>query len=115
MKILRAFYYYQAISCWGNVPFTTDYTATGYTEQKRSEFIFYYMEKEINDNIENLDREPSDTNYGRATQAAAYCILAKMYLNAEAWFGTPMYDKAEKACKDIMDIGAYSIEDSYST
>lgn len=26
-----------------------------------------------------------------------------------------MYDKAEKACKDIMDIGAYSIEDSYST
>lgn len=38
-----------------------------------------------------------------------------MYLNAEAWFGTPMYDKAEKACKDIMDIGAYSIEDSYST
>ena len=24
-------------------------------------------------------------------------------------------DKAEKACKDIMDIGAYSIEDSYST
>ena len=34
MKILRAFYYYQAISCWGNVPFTTDYTETGYPEQK---------------------------------------------------------------------------------
>lgn len=33
----------------------------------------------------------------------------------KAGFGTPMYDKAEKACKDIMDIGAYSIEDSYST
>ena len=115
MKILRAFYYYQAISCWGNVPFTTDYTETGYPEQKSREYIFNYLEKEINDNIEFLDREPSDTNYGRVTQAAAYCILAKMYLNAEAWFGTPMYDKAEKACKDIMDIGAYSIEDSYST
>ena len=115
MKILRAFYYYQAISCWGNVPFTTDYTETEYPEQKSREYIFNYLEKEINDNIEFLDREPSDTNYGRVTQAAAYCILAKMYLNAEAWFGTPMYDKAEKACKDIMDIGAYSIEDSYST
>lgn len=36
MKILRAFYYYQAISCWGNVPFTTDYTETEYPEQKKS-------------------------------------------------------------------------------
>ena len=52
MKILRAFYYYQAISCWGNVPFTTDYTETGYPEQKSREYIFNYLEKEINDNIE---------------------------------------------------------------
>ena len=56
MKILRAFYYYQAISCWGNVPFTTDYTETGYPEQKSREYIFNYLEKEINDNIEFLDR-----------------------------------------------------------
>lgn len=114
MKMLRAYYYYQAISCWGNVPFTVDYTETGYPEQKDRKYIFDYLEKEIKDNIQLLDRTPSATNYGRITQAAAYCILAKMYLNAEVWFETPMYDKAEAACKDIMEIGSYIIEDNYS-
>lgn len=115
MKMLRAYYYYQAISCWSNVPFTVDYTETGYPEQKDRSYIFNYLEKEITDNVQLLDRTPAATNYGRMTQAAAYCILAKMYLNAEVWFGTPMYDKAEKACKDIMNIGSYIIEDNYST
>ena len=54
-------------------------------------------------------REPSDTNYGRATQAAAYCILAKMYLNAEAWFGTPMYDKASTVSIIASDFPVLSI------
>ena len=44
----------------------------------------------------------------------AYCILAKMYLNAEKWFGTPMYDKAEAATKAVMDLNAYQIEDDYA-
>jgi hypothetical protein len=115
MKILRAFYYYEAISCWGNVPFTTDYTNTDYPEQKSREYIFNYLEKEITDNIPNLDTTPSSSNYGRITQAAAYCLLAKMYLNAENWLGTAMYNKAEKACKAIIDLNAYSIEDDYET
>ncbi|MCI1683419.1 MAG: RagB/SusD family nutrient uptake outer membrane protein [Bacteroides sp.] len=115
MKILRAFYYYEAISCWGNVPFTIDYTATGYPEQKSREDIFNFLVQEINDNVAALDDEPSSANYGRITQAAAYCILAKMYLNAEVWFGTSMYDKAETICKKIIDLGYYSIEDDYAT
>lgn len=113
MKILRAFYYYQAISNWGSVPFTVDYTDTGYPEQKSREYIFDYLIDEINSNIDKLDAVPLSTNYGRVTQGAAYCLLAKMYLNANTWFGTPMYDKAEAACKKIIDSKAYSLEDDY--
>jgi len=114
MKVLRAFYYYQAIACWGNVPFTVDYTDTGYPKQESRQEVFNFLVKEINDNIDKLDVQPSTSNYGRITQAAANCILAKMYLNAEVWFGTPMYDKAEAICKKIIDTGAYSLEDDYS-
>lgn len=115
MKILRALYYYQAISCWGNVPFTVDYTETGYPEQKDRRYIFDFLQKEISDNVDFLDDKPMSTNYGRITQAAAYCILAKMYMNAEVWFNEPMYDKAMAACRKIMDPGNYIIEDNYAT
>lgn len=115
MKTLRAFFYYEAMSCWGNVPFTIDYTDTGYPEQKDRAFIFNFLEKELSQElISKLDERPGATNYGRATQAMAYCILAKMYLNAEKWFGTPMYDKAEAATKAVMDLDAYQIEDDYA-
>lgn len=116
MKTLRAFYYYEAMSCWGNIPFTIDYTDTDYPEQKDRKFVFDFLEKELSPElVSKLDAMPSDANYGRATQAMAYCILAKMYLNAEHWFGTPMYDKAEAATKAIMDLNAYIIEDDYAT
>lgn len=115
MKILRALYYYQAISCWGNVPFTVDYTETDYPEQKDRRYIFDFLQKEISDNVDFLDDKPMPTNYGRITQAAAYCILAKMYMNAEVWFNEPMYDKAMAACRKIMDPGNYIIEDNYAT
>lgn len=116
MRTLRAFFYYEAMSCWGNIPFTINYTDTGYPEQKSREYIFEFLKNELNEElISKLDRHPASTNYGRANQATAYCILAKMYLNAEKWFGTPMYDKAEAYCKKVMDIGSYVIEDSYAT
>ena len=44
MKTLRAFFYYEAMSCWGNIPFTVNYTDTGYPEQKDRKFIFDFLE-----------------------------------------------------------------------
>ncbi|MCC8186628.1 MAG: RagB/SusD family nutrient uptake outer membrane protein [Bacteroides sp.] len=115
MKVLRAFYYYMAIASWGNVPFTVDYTDTAYPEQKDRKYIFDYLEEEITANVDKLDAMPLTTNYGRVTQAAAYCLLAKMYLNAQVWFGTPMFDKAEAACRKIIDSNGYELEDNYET
>lgn len=113
MNILRDFYYYEAIANWGTVPFNIDYTDTGYPVPKSRKEIFSYLIQNINDNIANLDKTPSSSNYGRITQGAAYCLLAKLYLNAEVWLGTAMYDQAATACKAVMDLGAYSLEDDY--
>jgi hypothetical protein len=45
----------------------------------------------------------------------AYTLLAKMYLNAEEWLGTPMYEEAVDACNDVIALNAYSIEDDFFT
>ena len=115
MKVLRCFYYYEAISNWGNVPFSEDYTDTSYPQQKTRKEVYDTIEKELLDNVSLLDAAPSSTNYGRITQAAAYCILAKMYMNSQVWFGTDRFAEAAAVCKKIVHSGNYSIENDYET
>ena len=114
IKVLRAFYYFMAVDGWGNVPFSIDYTDTSYPEQKDRSFMYTWIESEIKDNIDLLDDAPTTLNYGRITKGAAYTLLAKLYLNAQEWIGTPKWAEAEAACKKVMDSGYYSIEDNYS-
>lgn len=115
MKVLRAFFYFCAIDCWGNVPFSISKEEEGYPPQKDRKFMFDFLVKEINDNISYLAGEPTSEYYGRITQGVAYTLLAKLYLNAEVWIGKPMWKEAEDACKAIIDKGWYSIEKDYKT
>jgi len=115
LKVLRAYYYYCAIVNWGNVPFTIDYTEAGYPKQKSRAEVFAFIIDEVTGNLNKLDAAPSTYNYGRITQAAANCLLAKMYLNAEVMTGKSMWKEAELACKAIIDSKNYIIEDNYET
>ncbi len=115
LKILRAYLYYCAIDSWANVPFSIDYTDVDYPEQKDRAFIFDFIVKEINDNINFLDKTPSEKNYGRITKDAARTILAKLYLNSDVWFNKPMWKEAENVCKEIINDGNFIIEDVYDT
>jgi hypothetical protein len=51
--------------------------------------------------------------YGRADQGAAYMVLAKLYLNAEVYTGTPRYGDVIDVTERIINSGAYSLEDTY--
>ena len=113
IRILRALYYYWLTDCWGNVPFAIDYTDQTLPPQKDRAFIAEFIEKEIKDNINALDAEPTKANYGRVTQSMANLLLAKLYMNSEAWFGTPRYDEAIALCDEIIGTGYYQIEDNY--
>ncbi len=115
IKILRAMYYYQAMAAWANIPFTIDYEDVGYPEQKGREYVYEFLEEEILANVDLLDEAPSTSNYGRATQAMAYAILAKMYLNSEVWFDEARYDDAASMCENIISKGHYSIDADYAT
>jgi len=111
MKVLRAFFYMWAIDGWGNVPFSISKEETGYPERKTRKEVFDFIEKEITDNLPSLAVH-SQAMYGRITQAVANAMLAKLYLNAEVWTGTAMWDKAEAACKAVTGV---QLETDYKT
>ena len=113
IKILRAFYYYKAIDWFGNIPITTDFKDTKIPPQRTRAEVFQFIEKEINENVVKLDPFTTAENYGRVTQAMAYTMLAKLYLNANAWTGVAKWDEAAKAAEAVISMGHYTLSPDY--
>lgn len=112
-RFLRAFSYYHAIDMFGNVPFITEADLPGAffpTRITRAD-LFTYLESELI----ALESElaPAGTNeYGRADQAAAWMVLAKLYLNAEVYIGQAKYTEALTYINKVIGAG-YSIDPNY--
>jgi hypothetical protein len=113
LRVLRASYYYLLLDLFGNVPIVTSFEDTNPQQSTRRQ-VFDFVVKEITDNVANLSEIPRGDSYGRINKWAAYGFLAKVYLNAEAWVGEAMYDKAIAACDQIITFaessGEYAME-----
>ena len=113
VKIMRAWFYLNALDLFGNVPITTDFSDVTLPQQSNRNELFTFIEKETTDNVGLLQTAPNAGNYGRATQALAYTILAKLYLNASEWIGEAMWQKAIDACDKVINFGTLSLESDY--
>ena len=113
MKVLRAYFYYMAVSDWGNVPYSISKKETQLPQQKDRAFMFNFIESDIKENLQYLSKERSAETYGRITQGVAYCLLAKLYLNAEQWIGVEKWTEAEACCDSVMKSGQYQILNNY--
>ena len=72
--------------------------------------LFNFVESEL------LAIEPvllASNNYGRATKGAAQMLLAKLYLNAEVYTGTPQYDNAAIYTKKVINEGPYVLANDF--
>ncbi len=80
-KFLRALYYFNLTTLWGNVPLalktstTTDVLPYSTNAQDWSQ-----IEKDLQEAIPDLPAKYSDAEIGRATKGAAYALLGKAYL-----------------------------------
>lgn len=110
---LRALGYYHAMDLFGNVPFKTENDPVGgfYPPQYSRIELFNYIESELIA-IEDEMVTPRQNQYGRADRAAAWALLAKMYLNAEVYTGTARYADCITYCEKIMGSG-YSLAANY--
>ncbi|MCE5332538.1 MAG: RagB/SusD family nutrient uptake outer membrane protein [Bacteroidales bacterium] len=113
IKVLRALFYYWGMDAWGDIPFATDFTDKTLPPKKSRAFIYDFVEKEVKDNISYLDEVPTSENYGRVTKGMAFTLLAKLYLNANVWKGTPHWDDAEKMCDSVINKNHYQLENNY--
>lgn len=118
VRFLRALSYWHALDLFRNVPFGTeaDPVGTYLAKQTNAQELFAYIEKELLD-IENTLLEPNPANpmlYGRATKAAAWTLLSKLYLNAEVYVGQNKYSSAQQYAEKVINTNVYSLEPTYA-
>ncbi len=104
-RALRLLSYYHAIDMFGNVPFATEEMSVGSTgpDQISRADLFDWMVSECEALLDGNDlAEAGKNEYGRCDKGMVQMILAKLYLNAEIWKGTAMYDKAAEVCDQII-------------
>ncbi|MDR2683537.1 MAG: RagB/SusD family nutrient uptake outer membrane protein [Dysgonamonadaceae bacterium] len=113
-RFLRAFAYWVLMDEFGNPPFVTENDALGILpEPIRRADLFNYVESELLDLINNNGLTAAKSNeYGRADIAAACALLARVYLNAEVYTGTPRWTEAITYSKKVIDAG-YSLHTHY--
>ncbi|HYQ57850.1 MAG TPA: RagB/SusD family nutrient uptake outer membrane protein [Draconibacterium sp.] len=115
LKVLRASYYYILIDLYGNVPLITQYSLENkhHPQQQKRDEVFTFIVNEITNNLNYLSSESSTTTYGRFNKWAAHTLLAKMYLNAKVYTGTPMWNKCIEQCDAVINSNAgYKLEDN---
>ena len=100
---LRALSYWHALDLFGSVPFVveTDPIGAFFPPQISKADLFNYIESELLD-IEGQMMAPRTNEYGRADQAAAWMVLAKLYLNAEVYIQQPKYTECLIYCNKII-------------
>jgi len=115
-RFLRAYSYWHAIDLFGNVAFATEDDNVGAFNppQKSRAEVFNYIEQELLDVLENgYLMEPKQNEYGRIDKAAAWMLLAKLYLNAEVYTGEAMWQEAMTYAQKVIESN-YTLEDNYA-
>ena len=112
MRALRALYYSILIDTHGNVPILTDFSDEIPSQSTRAE-VYNFIVSELTEVIPSLSETVDQTTYGRLTKWGAYQILARVYLNAEVYTGTPAWDKCIEACNEIINSGKYTLDPNY--
>jgi starch-binding outer membrane protein, SusD/RagB family len=114
VRFLRAFNYWVMMDLFGKSTFITEENKIGTdlpTEISRTD-LFTYVEKELLE-IETKLAPAKTIEYGRVDQAAARALLARMYLNANVYTGTPKYTEAITYSKKVIDAG-YTLSPDYA-
>ena len=114
LRVLRAFAYFWLMDMFGNVPIITEDSPVGNPPQNTRQEVYDFVEKEITEALPDLKDEIGVIAYSRFTKGAANTLLAKLYLNAEVYTGTPQWEKALEAANAVINSEAgYELNPEY--
>ncbi|KXX67369.1 hypothetical protein AVL50_27110 [Flammeovirga sp. SJP92] len=121
-RYIRAFAYWQALDLFGNgVPFVTEADPVGsflpspaglpgWGADRRE--LFDYIVAELTEIKADLPAQ-GQAELGRASQGALNMLLGKLYLNAETYTGTAMWNEAKTVLEEVVN-GPYTLHNSYA-
>ena len=111
IRALRASFYYVLCDLYGNVPIVTKFDVEpGFLAQQNTrQEVYDFIIKELTETLPLLSDDATKLYYGRFNKWAAYAVLAKMYLNAEVYTGTPQWDKCITACDTIISSNKFTL------
>ena len=111
---IRAFWIYKMMDDWGNIPLVTDYADKELPACQPRQAVFDWLIKEVTEIAETCPGR--ENGYAKFTKGAAYTLLAKLYLNAEAWGVScnNAYQMAAECCDKVMAMG-YILEPDFKT
>ncbi len=115
MRFMRAINYYVLLDAFRNVPLeTTQKIPEGHLpEQKSAEEIFNFCVTELNAIKDDLGTEKV---HGYPNRYVACMVLAKLYLNHNAYFKTTeneYYEKALLEVEEVLNDGNYELAPNY--
>lgn len=102
LRVLRAFHYMKIMELWGNVPIITTVGEPLNPPTKSKAEVFDFVKTELETYVPQL-LPYSEELIGRVSATAGYAMLSELYLNAEYFIGTPMWDACVDACDKIID------------
>ena len=112
IRFLRAFQFYLLTDAFGNIPFTTKISGDNPEQYTRAQ-VCEFIESELKDIIGETSNnqvlsDPMPKNYGqkgfgRVDKAAAWMLLARLYLNSQVYTGTARWAEARDYAKKVMD------------
>lgn len=117
VRAYRALYYYNLFDLYRNIPLDTTYVhEDGWTpDQATPETTFNWIESELK---EWADKCPSTVEMGKINKYAAHMLLAKLYLNHNAWFkddsDKSWYRKSLEEIQKVTKSGVFALASNYN-
>lgn len=113
LRAIRALWYSILLDTHGNVPIVTAFTDEIPTQATRQQ-VYDFVISELTEVLPYLSESNDATTYGRMNKWAAYMLLARVYLNAEVYTGTPQWEKALECAEKVIDSGLFELAADYS-
>ncbi len=114
-RFLRALSYWHGLDMFGSIPLVTEESTVGTAapEQSTKQQVFDFIESELKA-IETELVDARANSYGRADKAAAWTLLAKLYLNGKVYTGQDKNTECITYCQKVIDAG-FELDEDYGT
>ncbi|BDD11987.1 hypothetical protein FUAX_44190 (plasmid) [Fulvitalea axinellae] len=114
MRAVRAFYYWQLMDNFGDVPLVTS-SSQELPELSTRKELYDFIVAELTAIDKDLNEAVDSKSYGTFHRWAGKALLANVYLNAEVYTGEAKWDACLKVCQEIIDSGKYMMDADYRT